>query len=239
MFDTLLEDFEEDSSATVDVGNKFSSTDETAAENGTATAETDVLAGVEDPTPEQLAASEAEAAAAAAESWSDDPVRMYLTQMGEIPLLTRKEEIALAKEIEITRQRFRTRLLACDYVVQMAYNILSRVNEGELPFDRTVQVSVTDRLEKEQILGRMPHNLKTLEVLLKRNRRDFLTAVSKSATKKKRVEAWQRLGRGRIRAVRLIEELGLRTQRIEPYIKNVCFFFEFRYFARWAGEIFW
>ncbi len=37
------------------------------------------------------------------ESWSDDPVRMYLTQMGEIPLLTRKEEIALAKEIEITR----------------------------------------------------------------------------------------------------------------------------------------
>ena len=27
------------------------------------------------------------------ESWSDDPVRMYLTQMGEIPLLTRKEEI--------------------------------------------------------------------------------------------------------------------------------------------------
>ncbi len=28
------------------------------------------------------------------ESWSDDPVRMYLTQMGEIPLLTRQEEIS-------------------------------------------------------------------------------------------------------------------------------------------------
>ena len=42
-----------------------------------------------------------------AESWSDDPVRMYLTQMGEIPLLTRKEEISLAKRIENTRQRFR------------------------------------------------------------------------------------------------------------------------------------
>src|SRR5439155_12854270 len=30
----------------------------------------------------------------------DDPVRMYLTQMGEIPLLTREQEIALAKKIE-------------------------------------------------------------------------------------------------------------------------------------------
>src|SRR5438045_1238407 len=31
----------------------------------------------------------------------DDPVRMYLTQMGEIPLLTRDQEINLAKRIEI------------------------------------------------------------------------------------------------------------------------------------------
>ncbi len=31
----------------------------------------------------------------------DDPVRMYLTQMGEIPLLTRDQEIALAMKIEI------------------------------------------------------------------------------------------------------------------------------------------
>jgi len=36
----------------------------------------------------------------------DDPVRMYLTQMGEIPLLKREEEIALAKKIEVTRKRF-------------------------------------------------------------------------------------------------------------------------------------
>ena len=100
------------------------------------------------------------------ESWSDDPVRMYLTQMGEIPLLTRREEISLAKRIEITRTAFRGMLLECDYVIRQAYKVLSCVHRGELPFDRTVQVSVTDRLEKDQILGRMPHNLRTIEILL-------------------------------------------------------------------------
>ena len=105
------------------------------------------------------------------ESWSDDPVRMYLTQMGEIPLLTRQQEVALAKQIELTRAQFRRQVLECDYVMQTAVKVLRRVHEGELPFDRTVQVSVTDQLEKHQILGRLPHNLRTLETLLKRNQR--------------------------------------------------------------------
>ena len=37
------------------------------------------------------------------ENWSDDPVRMYLTQMGEIPLLTRAQEIWLARQLELSR----------------------------------------------------------------------------------------------------------------------------------------
>jgi len=155
------------------------------------------------------------------ESWSDDPVRMYLTQMGEIPLLTRQEEISLARRIEITRQQFRSKLLECDYVIQVAVKVLRRVYDGELPFDRTVQVSVTDHLEKEQILGRFPHNLHTLEVLLRRNRHDYLTAVSKSRRKAERRDAWNRLGHRRRRCVKLVEELGLRTQRIEAMIKTL------------------
>jgi RNA polymerase primary sigma factor len=152
------------------------------------------------------------------ETWSDDPVRMYLTQMGEIPLLTRQEEIRLAKAIEVTRRRFRTKLLECDYVIQFAFKILKRVHAGELPFDRTVQVSVTDRLEKDQITGRLPHNLKTLDVLLKRNRRDYRIALSVTQHKNKRQEAWRALAHRRRKAVRLVEELGLRTQRIEQMI---------------------
>ncbi|MCA9153575.1 MAG: sigma-70 family RNA polymerase sigma factor [Planctomycetales bacterium] len=143
---------------------------------------------------------------------------MYLTQMGEIPLLTRKEEVTLARQIEGSRRRFRTKLMECDYVIQAAYKTLRRVHDGDLPFDRTIQVSVSDRLEKDQIMGRFPHNLRTLEILLKRNRHDYMFAVNRQNPMPARLAAWQRLSRRRRRAVRLIEELGLRTQRVEPLL---------------------
>ena len=41
------------------------------------------------------------------ESHIDDPIRMYLMQMGEIPMLNRADEISSARSIEETRKRFR------------------------------------------------------------------------------------------------------------------------------------
>ncbi|MDP7205574.1 MAG: sigma-70 family RNA polymerase sigma factor [Pirellulaceae bacterium] len=226
MYNTLLNEFEEDGSSSEEAGFQKATpegevTEEDAStDEGTAT-EPEAAVETASPKPRPKSAKKAPVVIDANESWSDDPVRMYLTQMGEIPLLTRAEEIRLAKKIEDTRRLFRARLLECDYVIQAAYKTLKRVRDGELPFDRTVQVSVTDRLEKEQILGRLPYNLGTVSTLLKRNRHDYRTAICKSKNPEQRKKAWKSLAHRRRRAVRLIEELGLRTHRIEPMIRTL------------------
>jgi RNA polymerase primary sigma factor len=150
----------------------------------------------------------------------DDPVRMYLTQMGEIPLLTREQEINLAKRIEITRKRFRRKVLECHFALSLVVDVLKKVNEGELPFDRTVKVSVTENLEKDQILGRMPHNLATLNHLIDFNLRDFKSFVRERDTEL-RQSLMAGLKRRRSKAVSLVEELSIRTQKVQPLMKRL------------------
>ncbi len=150
----------------------------------------------------------------------DDPVRMYLTQMGEIPLLTREQEINLAKKIEVTRKKFRRKVLECHFALALVVDVLKKVNEGDLPFDRTVKVSVTENLEKDQILGRMPHNLKTLEHLMECNVRDFRVFVRERETAG-RMALLSNLKRRRFKAVNLVEELSIRTQKVQPLMKRL------------------
>ena len=146
----------------------------------------------------------------------DDPIRMYLMQMGEISLLNRAEEIASAKQIQWTRLRFRQTMLASDFLLRGAANLLQKVKEGKLRLDRTIEVSVTNTTEKKNILRRLTPNLHTLEHLLRANTRDFAVAISRTHTNKQRRLAWKALIRRRYKAVRLIEEMNLRYSRLQP-----------------------
>jgi RNA polymerase primary sigma factor len=151
----------------------------------------------------------------------DDPVRMYLTQMGEIPLLTREKEIQLAQKIEVTRRRFRRKVLECDYALRNVVETLKRVHSGDLPFDRTVKVSQTENLEKDKILQRMPHNLRTLEPLMEANVEDFQRLTDERTPEKEREEVRERLRLRRRKTVTLVEELSIRTQKVQPLMKKL------------------
>ena len=151
---------------------------------------------------------------------SRDPIRMYLSQMGNIPLLSRQREIFLAKQIELTRKRFRRTVLESDFALRNTVETLEKVFAGELPFERTLRTSETEDVRKEQILGRMPLNLKTLKHLMQRNVEDF-EIVRSSGSKKQRAAAAERMVYRRRKMCTLCEELSLRTHRLQPIMKRL------------------
>src|SRR6267154_1000204 len=136
-------------------------------------------------------------------------------------LLTRAEEISLAKKIEVTRKRFRRSLLSCDFALRATVATLKQVHRGELPFDRTIKVSLTEQLTKEQISARMPHNLATIDKLLADNRSGFSRLVRKSTPQAERVAARKMFLRRRRKCLQLVEELSLRTRRVLPLMKQL------------------
>ena len=152
---------------------------------------------------------------------SSDPIRMYLSQMANIPLLTRDEEIRLAKKIELTRKRFRRNLLRSFSALEATVKTLERVHSGELPFDRTIKVSLTERLTKEQVQARMPHNLPLLRHLMEGQKKDFLVLTNKKAATEDKAAARVRYLRRREKMLILVEELSLRTRRVQPLIRQL------------------
>ncbi len=151
----------------------------------------------------------------------DDPVRMYLTQMGDISLLTREEEIRLAKKIETTRMIFRRRVLENDYCAQAAVEILEMVDDGELPFDRTMKISTAEDDAKGKIAARIPVNLKTIKRLFELNRFDWQELEQPATRGRARIARLQdAIAKRRRKMATLLEELSLRTSKIQPLLKK-------------------
>jgi len=151
----------------------------------------------------------------------DDPVRMYLTQMGEISLLTRPEEIRLAKKIELCRMIFRRKVLENDYSIQQAVDILQLVTNGELPFDRTMKISTAEENAKEKIAARIPENLKTIKKLLEMNREAWERLETERLKKADRQAIQDEIKRRRRKLATLVEELSLRTSRVQPLLHKL------------------
>ncbi|MEO0650770.1 MAG: RNA polymerase sigma factor RpoD [Planctomycetota bacterium] len=159
----------------------------------------------------------------------DDPVRMYLTQMGEIPLLTRDQEIYLAKTIEITRKRFRKKCMGSGLCMDESLLVLEAVQRGELAFDRTLKVNpnpkpdddpkIVETLGKPFLAKRLPVNVETIQRLYGKLKAVYARLQDPKLTKQKRSETLLEVQNLRRKLIILIEECHLQIKKVRPYIE--------------------
>jgi RNA polymerase primary sigma factor len=78
----------------------------------------------------------------------DDPVRMYLKQMGQVPLLTREQEVEISKRIEDAELMVQKYLNRFGFTAKEYLNLARKLEQGRERFDRVIKDKKIDSREK-------------------------------------------------------------------------------------------
>jgi RNA polymerase primary sigma factor len=85
---------------------------------------------------------------------SDDPVRMYLKEMGSVPLLTREEEVEISKRIEKAQIQIEKIITRFRYATKEAISIGYFLMHNKERFDKVIQEKEID--DKAKFLKKLP-----------------------------------------------------------------------------------
>ena len=160
---------------------------------------------------------------AAGSAVHDDPVQTYLAQMGAIELLTREEEVRLAKKIEVTRFIFRHLLLENGDCARRALALVREVQRGDLPFDRAMRISTLRSNHRQQILRSLPTRIASITALLDANEADWkrLHDPAANLTPEEARQLREAVQQRRFDAACELEHCSLRTSQLLPLLEDV------------------
>jgi RNA polymerase primary sigma factor len=148
--------------------------------------------------------------------FTDDVLGLYLRQMGAIALLSRKDELDLARRLEEVRRRYRHAALCNWGVLAHVAELFEQIQAGAVPLDRMVDVMPGAGLTSALIRARLPKHLASLRQLLAEADAKFrlwLESGMPSPTHEQR-RSWRRR---LLRAVTLAEELSPRTELLDEW----------------------
>jgi RNA polymerase primary sigma factor len=97
----------------------------------------------------------------------DDPVRMYLREMGRVPLLDREGEVRVAKKIEVYQKMICQNVFKSGSTLREMYNFLHRYRERRVRLDQIFKVDIGTWIDKNQdvkIIDKFRQILKENEV---------------------------------------------------------------------------
>jgi RNA polymerase primary sigma factor len=151
----------------------------------------------------------------------DDPVRLYLTQMGEIPLLSREDELRLASRIEIARKRFRTKVLESPVAVVEAIRILEDVKNGDAAFDRTLKADHSIEIPRIEVLERLTETIDRLRQLVFDSHECFERLSRGPLGAKERRRLRRQLRDNQRRCVEMLEGMNIQTKKIKPMMEKL------------------
>src|SRR6202158_4713204 len=101
------------------------------------------------------------------EGTPDDPVRMYLKEMGSVPLLTREEEVEISKRIEKAQIQIEKIIMRFRYSIREAISIASALISGKDRFDKLIaEKEVADKAHFLNILPKLTDLMKQEDLLL-------------------------------------------------------------------------
>ena len=121
----------------------------------------------------------------------DDPVRMYLKQMGQVPLLTREQEVEISKPIEEAEGMVHKHISRFGFVARAHLDLAQKLLEGRERFDRVI---LDKKIEsRERYMKKLPRLCRQVEQLSASISRQFCDVVSNSSKKRsQKLRALQR-----------------------------------------------
>ena len=118
----------------------------------------------------------------------DDPVKMYLKQMGQIPLLSREKEIELAKDIESKEKALREEVFQTNFARDAFLDIARGLLTEELNVDDFVKGEIKNKKRElgriRKLFGRLSRTKKVASFMPLLEKFRFTTSVVEQITKR-------------------------------------------------------
>jgi RNA polymerase primary sigma factor len=143
----------------------------------------------------------------------DDPIRMYLHQMGQVPLLTREQEVEICKRIELSEVRVRECINQFAFAPRLYLDLIQKIESGVERFDRVVTDKFVD--SRDLYLEGLPRLKKALTVLQEKMHKAGLVLTDSQASKARETAARRTVEKIRHDLLAVSNDLSLKQKIVE------------------------